>query len=404
MRNIAAIGVVFSLALSSFATPAHADTVEISGGGHLDGRVKRTPDFVVVEVDDEIQVALPASRVRSVVMSDDLAEYRRNAAKAGDDAELHYQLAIWCVTANNVPGRADYYKRFHMRRAIELDPEHAKARGSLGYKKVGNRWVTRTDLMHDRGMISVGGKQVLPEAYSIDEANDAAEVASKLWIKDVNRLVGIAQKNSSKSAEAYASLEAIDDPLAAAAIAGQLKDSRGKQTQSQAMRKLWVQLLSKFQNGTSVRALVLAGVDEPDPTIREMALTSLQAYGSSSAVSTYTPMLRSNEHRIVNLAAEALSYFPDPEQAMDYVNALVTTKKTLTPAGAGVNVGFGDNGGGLTTGSKPTQLNDTRNNPAVLGLLRTIEPEVDFGYDEEKWRDYFASKKTAYSGDLRRDP
>lgn len=400
MRTIAVTLIVFSCFASS-----HADTVEISGGGHLDGRVKRTPDYVIVQVDDEIQVALPASRVRSVVMSDDLADYRRNAAKAGDDAELHYQLAIWCVTGNNVPGRADYYKRFHMRRAIELDPEHAKARGSLGYKKVGNRWVTRTDLMHDRGMISVGGKQVLPEAYSIEEANEEAEVASKLWIKDINRLVGIALKNSSKSAEAYASLEAIDDPLAASAIVAQLNDSRGKQSQSQSMRKLWVRLLSKFKNGPAIRALVLAGVDEPDPVIREMALTSLQAYGASSAVATYLPMLKSNEHRIVNRAAEALAYFPDPELAMNYVNALVTTKKTVGPAGAGMNVGFGDNGGGgMTTGSQPVVQNDTRTNPAVLGLLRTIEPEVDFGYDETKWRDYFAGKKTAFSGDLRRDP
>lgn len=400
MRAIAVALIVFSCFVSS-----HADTVEISGGGHLDGRVKRTPDYVIVQVDDDIQVALPASRIRSVVMSDDLAEYRRNAAKAGDDAELHYKLAIWCVTGNNVPGRADYYKRFHMRRAIELNPEHAKARGSLGYKKVGNRWVTRTDLMHDRGMISVGGKQVLPEAYSIEEAGEEADVASKLWIKDINRLVGIALKNSSKSAEAYASLEAIDDPLAASAIAAQLNDSRGKQTQSQAMRKMWVRLLSKLKNGPSIRALVLAGVDEPDPVIREMALTSLQAYGSGSAVATYTPMLRSNDHRTVNRAAEALAYFPDPESAMDYVNALVTTRKTVTPAGAGMNVGFGDNGGGgMSTGSQPVVTNDTRSNPAVLGLLRIIEPEVDFGYDETRWRDYFASKKTAYSGDLRRDP
>jgi hypothetical protein len=330
--------------------------------------------------------------------------------KAGDDAELHYQLAIWCVTANNVPGRADYYKRFHMRRAIELDPEHAKARGSLGYKKVGNRWVTRTDLMHDRGMISVGGKQVLPEAFAIEEASDEAEVASKLWMKDIIRLVGIVTKSSSKSAEAYATLEAIHDPLAASAIAGQLNDSRSRQTQSQAMRKLWVRLLSKFKNGPSVRALVLAGVDEPDPVIREMALTSLQAYGSSSAVATYLPMLRSNEHRIVNRAAEALSYFPDPELAMNYVNALVTTSKSVTPAGAGMNVGFGDGGGngngigGMSTGSQATVRNDTRTNPAALSLLRTIEPEVDFGYDETKWRDYFAAQKNAYEGDLRRDP
>lgn len=95
---------------------------------------------------------------------------------------------------------------------------------------------------------------------------------------------------------------------------------------------------------------------------------------------------------------------------MNYVNALVTTRKIVTPAGAGMNLGFGDGGGGgngiggMSTGSQATVQNDTRTNPAVLSLLRIIEPEVDFGYNETKWRDYFASKKTAYQGDLRRDP
>ena len=52
-----------------------ADTVEISGGGHLTGDVSRQADSVVIRVDDEIHIALPASRVRRVVDSDQLAAY-----------------------------------------------------------------------------------------------------------------------------------------------------------------------------------------------------------------------------------------------------------------------------------------------------------------------------------------
>ena len=94
------IAIIAECCLTSFVS---ADTVELSGGGHLTGEVSRKPDSVIVRVDDEIQVALPASRVRRVVDSDQLATYRQRVALAGDDAELQYQLAIWCVTSSNVP-------------------------------------------------------------------------------------------------------------------------------------------------------------------------------------------------------------------------------------------------------------------------------------------------------------
>ncbi len=386
------------------STVLRADTVEISGGGSLNGIVKRQAEFTVVAVDDEIQVAIPNSRVRRVVESDSLANYRANAEKAGNDAELHYQLAVWCATPGSIPGVSDYYKRFHMQRAIELDPDHPHARASLGYKKQNGKWISTADFWRNRGMISVAGKWELPEAVSLNDAAQSFDVESKKWIKEISRLVGIATKGSSKSAEAIASIKAIKDPLAAGAIAKQLKDSRGNRSQTIVMRRLWITKLGEFKNGVSVRALVEAGIDEPDDNIREAALEELQHYGSSSAVATYLPMLKANDHALVNRAARALSWFPDPELAMSYVDALVTTKTTQGPAGPGMNVGFGDNGAnGMSTGGQPAINKDTKTNPAVYALLREIEPEADFGYDEAKWQAYFASKKTSFSGDLRRD-
>ncbi|QDT06445.1 hypothetical protein K227x_48550 [Rubripirellula lacrimiformis] len=381
------------------------DSVEISGGGSLNGKVTRQAEYTVIAVDDEIQVALPNSRVRRIVSSDALANYRRNAEKAGDDAELHYKLAIWCVTGNNVPGRAAYYKQFHMRRAVELNPEHAYARASLGYKKHQGKWIKSTDLMHDRGMVSVGGRWELPEAVALNESAEADEKASKLWLAEIRRLVAVVNKGSSKSGEAMETLRSIQDPMAAMAIAKQLEDSRKDRSQSAAMRRMWVDMLGRFKNGASVEALVRAGIDDPDANIREAAIKHLQEYGSSSAIATYLPMLRANNRSLVNRAAEALASFPDPELVMTYINALVTTETRQRAAGAGMNVGFGDNGAnGLSTGGKPTQESVAGTNPAVLTLVKMVEPEVDFGYDEEKWRNYIASKKTRFSGDLRRDP
>ena len=132
---------------------ANADTVELSGGGHLVGEVERKEDFVVVKVNDAIQIAIPASRVRRIVESESLEAYRELASTLGEDAEKHYQMALWCVRSKQVPGEIQKYKTYHLERAIELDPDHTKARAALGFTQENGRWIKTDQLMTERGMI-----------------------------------------------------------------------------------------------------------------------------------------------------------------------------------------------------------------------------------------------------------
>ncbi len=394
----------FPLLLLLSVSPLGADTLELSGGGFLAGQAKKSGDFAVIRIDEDVQIAVPASRVKRTVMSSELAEYRQRAAAAGADAEQHYQLAIWC--GSHVPGNTDLYKRLHMERAIQIDPEHSKARAWLGYKKQSGKWVLSSELMRDRGMIWVTGRWELPEAIAISEDQSSADVGSKRWIREVKRLVKSVQgRNEKKATEAMLALQAIEDPSAAGAIADQLQNSRGKQSQSPELRRLWVQLLGRFHNRASVEALVLAGVSEEDATIREAALDRLVEFGASSAVATYLPMLKSNDNNLVNRAARALSWFPDSELALTYVDALVTEHKQIEAPGPSTQLGFGDQGSsGLTYGKKPTVIAVRKTNPAVLSLLRQIEPDVDYGFDEQAWQQHFAQQRGGFGGDLRRDP
>lgn len=404
-----------SALLALFATipllGVFADTVELSGGGHLTGQVSRQGETVIVEVDDEIRVAIPPSRVERVVAGDQLQRYRQMAAAAGDDAERHYLLAIWCATGNNVPGESQKYKQYHMERAVELDPEHTKARAAIGYVKDRGRWILKSEMMKERGLVSVAGRWELPEAVAIEDFQDTANVESKHWIKEVRRLTKTLLKPATTKAQeikvqqALAALQAIEDPLAAEAVADQLIESRGKSTQSRTLRLLWVKLLGKFRNGAALEALVRTGIDEPDATVREAALELLVEFGGSSAVATYLPMLKSNDNALVNRAARALSWFPDPELALTYVDALVTEHKRVVGPGAGTQAGFSpDRGGSFSTGGKAKVITQKRTNPAALALVKTIETGVDYGYDEQAWMEHFARQRTAFSGDLRRDP
>lgn len=381
-----------------------ADTVEISGGGHLNGEIQRGKDLVIVKVDDQIQVALPESRVRRVVDTDGLAEYRQRVEQAGNDAENHYQLALWCVRSDSIAGDVQRYRKYHLQRAIELDPDHAQARGALNYTKQNGKWIRTVDLMTERGMVPRSGRWELPEAAAIEDYQDAVNVDARKWNREVKRLVAVVLRGSSKAGEAMETLSNIADPLAASAIAQQLLESRENRSQTRPLRLLWVRLLGQFRNMVAVEALVRAGLEESDDAVREAALNELVGYGSGSAVATYLQYLSGNDNRLVNRAARALTWFPDRELVLTYVDALVTTHTTESAPGPGMQVGFGDGGGGMQAGGKKQIRVEHNQNPSVLTLVKAVVPDADYGYDEQAWRDYIASKRTAFSGDLRRDP
>jgi hypothetical protein len=401
MRNF-----VVSLAVIFGCSGAYADGVKLTGGGHLSGKVRRVPDakvpYIVVEVDTGLRVALRASQIRQVVEDKNLAEYARRAKIAGNDAELNYMLARWCkenlLLAQN---------RYHMQRAIEIDPDHAYARAALGYSKEQNEWVLYDELQRSRGMIKVGtGGWQLPEVAAMQAAQDEADVGAKKWIKEIGKLRTAAMRGGESGAEAIATLSAIEDPLAAGAVAKELLDSRGaNSSQPRELRRLWVKLLGRFHNLPALEGLTRAGVEETDDVIREAALEELQEYGSSAAIATYVPMLKSNNNSEVNRAARALSFFPDPELALTITDALVTEHKSTQAVGGGTQAGFTPDGGGaFTSGGKTVVVTQKLNNPAALTVLKMIESEVDYGFDEVRWREHFANKRAGYQGDLRRDP
>lgn len=386
-----------ALALPS---PGRADTVIVSGGGQVDGVVRedlaRGESVVVVDVDGEIFVKLPKSRVRQTLPSDELAEYRRRAAIAGNDPELNYELARWCKQARLQP----QYK-YHLQRTIAVEPDHAKARAALRYVKQKGQWRLFSDVKRSEGMISVAGKWVLPEAEAMERQAKAAEVTSKQWASEIDRLRKMVERGNS---EGWQALEAIDDPLAAWGIARELQQSRDG-SQPRQLRSLWVRLLGRFKTSTSVEALVLTLLEEDDPVVRDLAIDQLHQYGQGSAVATLVPMLRSNSASEVSAAAAALTEFDaDPELAMTFVDALVTEHKKVIAPGAGTQAGFSNTGGNsFSTGGKAKVVKVPRNNPDVRALLKEIAAGVDYGYDKDQWRAHFAAQRDAYSGDLRRD-
>lgn len=400
------------LAIGVLPVSVQGDSVELDGGGQVVGASTVKGGMTLVAVDEDLQIAFEGPRVRRVLQSEQLSQYHQRAKQAGENAEAHYQLARWCAAAGNVPGMSDHFSRFHMTRTIELDPSHSKARTALGYRLERGEWVKVSELFTSRGMVRRKGKWAIPEAVAHNRQFDEDENASKQWTRDIKKMVAIIGRGPSgkRYAETLENLKAIEDPRAANAVSEQLIKSRpvgnGTQLQPQALRFLWVDLLGQFKNSTSVETLVRSGLEEPDQAVRERILDKLVEYGSGSAKASYLAILRKNSsHEFIGRAARALSWFPDHELAEQYVRALRTTFTQKAAPGAKYNLGFGDNGGTSSFGgSKQKVISTTRENPAVLALVKQVIPEQDFGYDESQWLQFLADQKTKYSGDLRRDP
>lgn len=404
--NVAFTLCVIQAGISSNGLQCHqsfADTVELNFGGEVDGQVtKKNPrgkvPHVIVEVDERLSVAVPQSRIGKTLTSEQFDWYRQAREAAGNDAEANYKLAIECKK-RGMEGQRTY----HHQRAIAINPNHSKSRRQLDYTRSGNEWILYEELQRRNGMILVRGGWKLPEQYAREKRMDEAKDASNRWIKQLARMRKgyLSNKSPQESIEA---IRAINDPLSAQAIAEALFESRTPDPVE--LRRLYVKILGSLKTPVSVQALVRTALNEPYAEIRLLALEQLKEYGAASAVATCLPMLRSPSRKPaqVTAALRVLNHFPDPELWRQYVDALETTYKTKVAPGPGMQVGQNNQGGGgLAMGGKEKVRVDTVQNPAALELLKTIAPGVDFRYDKDAWRRYFAAQLMSTPGNLRRD-
>ncbi|QDS95524.1 hypothetical protein FF011L_43210 [Roseimaritima multifibrata] len=386
-----------------FQFAAAADTLELTHGTSVAGNIRQFENdprpYALVQLHDGLRIAIRKSDVRKTRDAELIAQYRQLAARAPDTVEGQYEMARWC-TKNSLSDHSE----FHMRRVIAIDPEHGPARESLDYVKRRDEWIPRKQWARERGLVRSAGRYQLPEDLAMQAESKEVDIKVKAWKRDIARWRMAYLRGGDKAGEALVALRAIDSPLAVPALGDELTNPRN-QNQPHALRLLWIQLLGQFAMPAAVEPLVRVGVQENDPVIREAAYERLQNYGYQSAVRTYVPMLKSSNNAEVNQAGRALSFLPDPEIRFALVDALVTSHTTTKRPQHDTNVTLGQNGGagGLSMGAKATSRTDHLRNPHVLSALREIAPEVDFQYDKDRWRQYFAQQLGSYQGDMRRD-
>lgn len=397
-RQIGIGSATLIVALALPLSAARADVFLLPGGGRLEGALangSQSPRTTyVVKLSGGATVTLGADQVEKVIArSAAELEYDRLRHDYPDTDAGQFALAEWCKDNKLV----DLQKE-HLRRVVELEPNHVKARALLGYNRIGGQWRTTTEHQTALGKVMYKGQWHYPQEIEIIENKSAAEKARREWFGNIDRWRK--QLMTDKAEGAKASILAIADPAAVVA----LSDALGKEP-SEDVRRLYVEALGKIGTPDAVGILLERSLNDPADEVRYTCLDQLTGKPPQVLMTYYIQNLRSPLNDVVNRAASALQKFGDERAIMPLIDALVTTHKfkITTGSGGGMSATNSNMGSGLSMGTSTQTVTKLFENPDVLNTLVRLVPGVNYRYEVADWKQWYSGRKKNQMLDVRRN-
>ncbi len=387
---------------------ARGDVFELKDGGRVVGTTigRAESGFYVVKTPDGAQLKLDRKQLQRIVPQDDAAaEYERRSRSAPDTAAAHRELAAWC-REHGLTAEADH----HLRRVVALDPDDEDARRSLGLQRVGNRWLSRDDMMRQRGLTFFDGAWRTSQDVAIRQRDGAAGDGEATWFGKLRLWRGwLDSRREDRVQEAQAQFAALNDPQAAPALV-KLLDSE----QDDWAFDILLAALGRLDDALAVQTLVSYSLEYEHPKatraaqIREDALVYLLNSGRTVSIVPYVAALKHKDNKIVNRAAEALERIGEPAAISPLIDALVTTHKyQVSPSGPGMSASFdpsGQGGGGFSFGGGGNKvINKPEQNDAVLRALKKLSGGQNFDFDKVAWRRWYVDLLMRQHTNARRD-
>jgi hypothetical protein len=382
------------------ALPAGAEVFVLSSGGRVEGELlnpKELPrEKYVIRIADGATLTLPAKQVSEVLHPrPEEIEYQRIQPTFPDTVAGQWALAQWCLEHKLRPQRET-----HLRRVIELDPNHVEARRGLGYSQVDGQWVTRDEVMQQRGYVRYKGQWKLPQEVELLEGKRQLEAAQQEWFQNIKRWRG--WLGTDRDQQARQNIRDIRDPQAVRALAIGLRDESDPR-----VRMLYAAALAKIEAPEAAQALAIAAVYDPEEEVRLSCLDYLEGRKLPDVTAYFVGKLKDKDNVIVNRAAVGLGRMKDPTSVGPLIAALVTSHrfKIIQPGGdSGMGAGFDSRGGmGLSVGNKPKYVRRMIPNQSVLDALVALTGK-NFNFDQQAWKYWHAGqKKSPDKLDARRD-
>jgi hypothetical protein len=391
------------------------DTVFLKSGRILHGKVtegtdEETGKYIQIKtVGGSVYRLDKGDSVKSVLLEDmsDI-EYRKRVRNMAKNATAHMELAKWCEKQKRGKTRFAEEIRWHYENVIRFDPDHIVARRKLDYMQLDDgSWVLKDLYAARHGYVKDGnsfvpaiGAQFGQATEEADEVMDAKKIAFTRWLRDAKRGKWDALQ-----------LMQLCDETSVDLICNAAADNR--ESFSVELRRVFMDAIATVPSNISANTLVEFSIKDPDRSIREhaIALLSQSEFNHSYAVVRLSSSgLKASDNQVVNNAAFAIAEISSTEDysreqaVLPLINALWTTHDFATGnLGPGrLNPSFGNGGTGLNTGGGPQSVKRKVKNQQSIDALRRLF-EVDFGYDEKAWTDWYITNFTRYDLNVRSD-
>jgi hypothetical protein len=377
-------------ALQIVAASLQADVLVLESGGRVEGQWVNQQEQTPAKYEFRragMTLSLPAGQVREAVrQSPAELEYSRRMPTVPDTVEAQWDLAEWCRKSGLTRERES-----HLRRIVELNPNHQPARFALGYIFLKGEWITQSDSRRQEGYELYRGKWRTPQEIEILESRSRNELAEKEWLGRLKRWRRDLDDRE-KSKLAYESLMAINDPAAIEPL-GQFF-TREK---VRSVKQLYADVLARFNNKEATRLLVERALSDPDEEIFHYCVDRLRQLEVPHLANAFIVALKDNNNARVNRGAIALARLRDKSAISPLIDALTTTYSRVINNGPGADAttaSFGSGGAFMSKGDGAELQVFHVQNQAVLDALTTLAG-VNFGFDQRAWRYWHAQEKIA---------
>jgi hypothetical protein len=278
---------------------------------------------------------------------------------------------------------------------------------------VGTRWLSRDDLMVQRGLVFFEGKYRTPQDIAIRQRNDVAGDGEADWHGKVRLWRSwLNNRREERVAEAEANFASLDDPQATPALVKLLDDEENDWAFD-----IMLATLGRLDDPLAIETLVSYSLEYEHPhkpraaEVRADCLDYLVNGARPVSILPYVQALKSADNIIVNRAGTALGRLGNPAAISPLIDALVTRHKyQIVPGGGGapgdITAGFDPSGssGGLSMGgNRPQIIQRDRENLYVLRALSKLSGGQSFDFDEQAWRHWYVDLQMRQHANARRD-
>ncbi len=373
--------------------PAEGEVFLLRSGGRIEGELVNADEkprtSYVISLPNGGQLTLDAAvvdRVQSV--RPELVEYEKVRRQYPDTVQGQLQLADWCRDHNLATER-----KTHLERVLQLDPDQADARRTLGYRKVNDKWMTREEEMADKGYVKRDGRWMTGPDAELHDSRTKQRAAEIEWIKKIKRWRDALDGRQPE--EAAKKLRAIDDPMAIFGLAERLK--KDQRTDA---RLIYIEVLARMNKHEARGPLAICAMDDAVEEVRLSCLDELQKQKDDGVTAYFVGRMRDKHtsNAIINRAGVALGRMKDPSCIGTLIEYLVTGHDEVIQSGGGpgsMTSTFNKNGGGgggLGMNQKPKIVRHFLQNQGVLDAMIAITGR-NFGYDQRAWATWYTNQQ-----------